>query len=175
MANVAQPTEPFMPPFWCAARLMPKREAVATQCLALAGFDVYLPRLREHRVIRGRRVEVSPPLFPGYLFVAIVLQWHGARWCPGVLNLLMDGERPARVPDAVITDIRGRERDGLVELAKPPRFRRGDRVRIVQGPFSQHLALFEGQTAHERVAVLLQLLGGQQRTELPASAIESLP
>ena len=164
-----------MPPFWCAARLMPKREAVATQCLALAGFEVYLPRLRERRVIRGRRLEVSPPLFPGYLFVAIVLQWHGARWCPGVLNLLMDGERPARVPDAVIAELRGRERNGLVELAKPPRFRRGDRVRIVQGPFRNQLALYAGQAASERVAVLLQLLGGQQRAELPANAIELLP
>ena len=37
-----------------------------------------------------------------------------------------------------------------------------------------HLALYEGQTAHERVAVLLQLLGGIQRTELPANAIERL-
>jgi hypothetical protein len=27
----------------------------------------------------------------------------------------------------------------------------------------------------ERVAVLLQLLGGQQRTELPATAIELVP
>ena len=30
------------------------------------------------------------------------------------------------------------------------------------------------KTAHERVAVLLQFLGGQHRTELPASAIEPL-
>ena len=145
-----------MPSFWCAARLMPKRERVATQCLALAGLETYLPRLRERRVIRGRRVEVSPPLFPGYLFIAIVLQWHGARWCPGVLNLIMAGDGPARVPDAVIAELRGRERNGLVELTQPPRFRRGDQVRIVCGPFRDHLALYAGQTAHERVAVLLQ-------------------
>jgi transcriptional antiterminator RfaH len=154
---------------------MPKREALATQCLALAGFEAYLPRLRERRVVRGRRVEASPPLFPGYCFIAIVLQWHGARWCPGVLNLLMDGERPARVPDAVIAELRGRERNGLVELTKPPRFRCGDRVRIVHGPFREHLALYAGQAAHERVAVLLQLLGGQQRTELSADAVELVP
>ena len=84
----------------------------------------------------------------------------------------MAGDGPARVPDSVISEIRSRERNGLVELAKPPRFRRGDQVRIVQGPFREHLALYAGQTAHERVAVLLQLLGGQWRTELPADAIE---
>src|SRR5437773_12449721 len=105
-----------MPPFCCAAGLMPKREAVATQCLTLAGFETYLPRLRERRVVRGRRVEVSPPMFPGYLFVAIVLQWHGARSCPGVARLIMDGVGTARVPDAVIAVVRGRERNGMHEL-----------------------------------------------------------
>jgi transcriptional antiterminator RfaH len=157
--------------FWCAARLMLRREALATHCLGLAGFDVYLPRLRERRIIRGKRVEVNPPLFPGYCFVLIVLQWHAARWCPGVFNLIMDGSGPAHVPDAVIAEIRARERGGLIELPKPPALKPGDRVRITSGAFGGHLALYAGQTGHERVAVLLQFLGAQQRTELPAAAI----
>ena len=163
-----------MPPFWCAARLSPKREKVATQCLALAGFETYLPRLRERRTLRGRRVEASPPLFPGYLFIVIVLQWHEARWCPGVSSLIMDGAQPARIPDAVIEELRGRERNGLVELPKPRGLEHGDRVRIMRGPFRDHLALYAGQAAHERVAVLLQLLGGQWRTELPAGDVVPL-
>ena len=163
-----------MTAFWCAARLMARREALATHCLGLAGFDVYLPRLRERRISRGRRVELRPPLFPGYAFVLIVLQWHQARWCPGVLNLIMNGDGPARVPDEVIAELHSRERDGLIELPKPPRFRPGDKVRIISGPFRERLALYEGQAPHERVAVLLQLLGGIQRTELPADAIEPL-
>ena len=67
-------------PYWCAARLQPKREAVATQCLALAGYQTYLPRLRHYWIARGRRVEVNPPLFPGYLFIWAELQWSRARW-----------------------------------------------------------------------------------------------
>jgi transcriptional antiterminator RfaH len=106
--------------FWACARLEPRREALAARFLTLAGFTTYLPRLREHRVSYGRRVEVSPVLFPGYAFVLIELQWHGARWCPGVHNLIMDGLRPACVPDAVIDEIRAREVRGLVELPKPP-------------------------------------------------------
>jgi transcriptional antiterminator RfaH len=158
--------------YWCAARLLSKREAYATHCLGVAGFTTYLPRLRERRTVRGRKVDVRPPLFPGYIFILIVLQWHAARWAPGVAHVIMDGVTPARVPDGVIDEIRSRERDGLIELPKPPGLTRGDRVRIVRGPFSDHLALYQGQTSHDRVAVLLQLLGGRQRTELPASAIE---
>jgi transcription antitermination factor NusG len=85
----------------------------------------------------------------------------------------MAGDAPARVSDAVIAELRGRERDGLISssqrrLDSSP----GDHVRIIAGPFSEHLALYEGQTSHERVAVLLQFLGGRHRTELPANAIE---
>jgi transcriptional antiterminator RfaH len=83
----------------------------------------------------------------------------------------MDGGRPARVPDGIIAELRSRERDGLVELAKPPRFRRGDQVRIVQGVFRGHLALYDGMAPRERVMVLLSLLGGQHRAELPCDAI----
>jgi transcriptional antiterminator RfaH len=151
---------------------MPKREALALHCLGLAGYTAYCPRLRERRVSHGRRIEVHPLLFPGYCFVWIELQWHAARWAPGTLGLIMNGAAPARVPDLVITEIKARERNGLVELAKPPRLRRGDRVRIVAGPFREHLAMFDGMRPGERVAVLLQLLGGQHRAELPASAVE---
>jgi transcriptional antiterminator RfaH len=88
-------------------------------------------------------------------------------------GLIMAGDAPARVSDAVIAELRGRERDGLIELPKAPGLKPGDHVRIIAGPFSEHLALYEGQTSHERVAVLLQFLGGRHRTELPANAIES--
>jgi transcriptional antiterminator RfaH len=161
-------------PFWCAARLMARREAYATHCLGIAGFETYLPRLRERRIIRGRRGEVCPPLFPGYAFVLIVLQWHAARWCPGVFNLIMDGTGPARVPDGVIEEICSRERNGLIELPAPPALKPGDCVRVIAGAFGGHLALYQGQTSQDRVAVLLTLLGGRQRTVLPASAVEAL-
>ena len=78
------------------------------------------------------------------------------------------------VADGIVAAIRSHERNGLVELPKPPRLKRGDRVQIVQVPFREHLALYVGQTSPERVAVLPQLLGGQQRAELPADAIEPL-
>ena len=61
----ATETEPFMTAFWCAVRLVSRREALATHCLGLAGFEVYLPRLRERRIIRGgARSRSIPRYFP---------------------------------------------------------------------------------------------------------------
>jgi Transcription termination factor nusG len=97
--------------FWTCAQLQPQRERLALHCLALAGYTTYRPLLRQHRVSRGRRVE--PALFPGYAFVLIELQWHAARWAPGVTRIVLDGAAPARVPDTVIAEIRSRERGGL--------------------------------------------------------------
>jgi transcription antitermination factor NusG len=79
----------------------------------------------------------------------------------------------ARVPDTVIDGLRASERDGLIELPKPPRFQRGDKVRVTSGAFIDRLAVFDGQTAHQRVAVLLRLLGGERRIELPEDGIEA--
>src|SRR5215470_7927292 len=128
--------------FWCVARLQVHREALALHCLGLAGFATFYPRLRDRRIRHGRRVELRPPLFPGYAFILIQLQWHAARWAPGTLGLIMDGVRPAHVPDAVIAEIRSREVDGLIELAPLLPLRRGARVRILRGPFTAHLAIF---------------------------------
>jgi transcriptional antiterminator RfaH len=100
--------------FWAVAQLQPQRQALALHLLEQKQFPVYAPRLRERRTVRGRREDIEAPLFPGYAFVAIELQWHAARWCPGVIRLVMDGLQPARVPDAVIEEIHGRERNGAV-------------------------------------------------------------
>ena len=86
----------------------------------------------------------------------------------------MDGLAPARVPDRVIAEIQSRERNGLVELPKLPRFKPGDPVRIGRGAFQGHLALYDGQPAPERIAVLLQLLGAERRLELAADAVEPI-
>ena len=91
--------------YWTAARYMLAQERLALHFLRLAGFEVYLPRLREQRILRGRRVEVTPPLFPGYCFVAIELQWHAAHRAPGTNGLVMSGGGPAHVPDNVIAEL----------------------------------------------------------------------
>jgi transcriptional antiterminator RfaH len=162
-------------PFWACAQLQPSRERLALHCLGLAGYTTYLPRLRQHRVSRGRRIETTPALFPGYCFVAIELQWHTARWAPGVVRIVLDGAAPARVPDAAIAEIRSRERGGLVEMPRPPKFRPGDRVRVLHGPFIGLVGVYAGMKPRERVEVLLAILRGAQRVTLAADAVEQVP
>jgi transcriptional antiterminator RfaH len=161
--------------YWACARLELRREAVAQHFLRLAGYEVYSPRVCEQRLRRNRRVEVVSPLFPAYGFVAIIQGWHSARWSIGVAGIIMDGVQPAKVPDSVIADIRNRERKGAIELPKPPGMKVGDRVRVLGGPLVGFAGLYAGQAPHERVAVLLTVLGGQRRVVLPKGDIEAVP
>jgi transcriptional antiterminator RfaH len=160
--------------FWCCAQIEPFRERLAMHCLGLNGFEVYCPRLREQVRSGGRKIERTPPLFPGYAFVLVVSAWWSARWSPGVRRLVMDGEQPARVPDAVIAEIKSRERGGFVVLPKARGLAPGTRMKVLQGPLQGQIGLLAALRPHERVVMLLQMLGGQQRVELARSAIEAV-
>ena len=157
--------------YWTVAQLVPNRTSLALRMLAQQNFTVYAPKIRELRVIRGQKTEALSALFPGYAFVRIALQWHAARWCPGVVRLVMNGLQPARVPDEVIAEIQDREHNGAVKLPRRT-LKRGDRLRISAGPFRGHLAIYACMAAHERVAVLLQVLGGPQRVTLAERNVE---
>jgi transcriptional antiterminator RfaH len=159
--------------YWACGQLAPRREAVAQRFLEVNGYQVYVPRLRERRIRSGRRLEVLAPLFPSYAFIAIENGWHCARWSIGVVGLIMAGERPAVVADRIIDEIRQREVSGAVELPTPE-LRRGDAVRVLRGPFRELEGLFAGQAPHERVAILLSLLGGHQRVTLPRADVEAI-
>jgi len=160
--------------YWACAQLEPQRERLAVYCLGLAGYQIYRPLLREQRRSHGRKILVTPPLFPGYLFLWVVRGWWDARWSPGVIRLIMDSEQPAHVPDAIISEIRSRERNGFVELLRPRGLRPGMRVRVVSGPLSEKIGMLAALRPHERVLVLLQLLGGERPVELARNAVEAV-
>jgi transcriptional antiterminator RfaH len=163
-----------MTPYWCCAQTAPQQESAAQHFLKLRGFESYCPRLRVARHRHGRKIELRPPLFVSYLFIRIVSGWWDARWCPYVSRVILNGTQPAIVPAAVIDEIRGREKNGLIELAPPALLRRGARVRILHGPFAGHLAIFADMKPRQRVEVLLRLLGGQQRVTMAKEDVETL-
>ena len=69
----------------------------------------------------------------------------------------------------VFQDRRGRRARDLNSIRG-----KGGRVDVnLQGPLHDQIGLLAALRPHERVLVLLQLLGGQQRVELARSAIEA--
>jgi transcriptional antiterminator RfaH len=76
------------------------------------------------------------------------------------------------VDNNVIDQLKAREDEsGFVKLARRFRFVPGDKVRITEGAFIDNLALVEEVSDHERVAVLLDLLGRKVRVLVGADLI----
>ena len=62
---------------------------------------------------------------------------------------------------------------GLNSAAADSNHKRGDRVRVRDGPFASALGLFEGVADADRVAILLELLGCKVRVVLDGDLIEA--
>lgn len=161
--------------WWLVVQTQPRAETKAVAHLVRQGFEPYLP-LYSKRRRHARRVEVvAAPLFPRYLFVSYdsaKQRWRSIRSTVGVSNLVSLGELPAFVSVSVIDAIRGREENGRVKLAAPA-FRPGDRVRVTDGPFSEHVGFFDKMRDEERVCVLLEMLGQKVRVTMDRLSLAS--
>ena len=124
----------------------------------------------------ARRIEtVAAPLFPRYLFVAIDLnmqRWRSICSTVGISRLVCNGDDPTPVPMGIVEALRSREdAGGFIKLDCRPRFRAGDKVRVLDGAFSSCFGLFEGTAERERIAILLDLLGRKVRVVLGADLV----
>jgi transcriptional antiterminator RfaH len=150
-------------------------ERKAEQNLMRQGFEVYLPRYLKRRR-HARRVDFAVrPLFPRYLFVAIDMaaqRWRSIQSTIGVAHLVTNGDDPASVPDSVVGALRAREDEkGFIRIDVKPAFVPGDKVRVLTGAFMDSAGLFSGLADHDRVAILLDMLGRKVRVLLDADMV----
>jgi transcriptional antiterminator RfaH len=162
-------------PRWYVVQTQVNGEAKAAQNLARQGYEIYLPRYLKRRR-HARKVDfTAKPLFPRYMFVAIDMatqRWRSIQSTFGVARLVSNGDDPATVPEGVLHALRAREDDnGFVRLDNKPTFAPGDKVRVLAGAFMDNAGLFNGLADHDRVSILLEMLGRKVRVLLDADMV----
>jgi transcriptional antiterminator RfaH len=162
---------------WYAAYTQPNAEAKAVEHLQRQGYLAYLPRYRRYVRHARRQSLVLRPLFPRYLFVGIdrlVQRWRPVRSTVGMVGLVASAEEPVPVAAAIVAALRAQESGGAFDLVSPTqRLRAGDDIRVTEGPFADLVGRLLGVADHQRVFVLLDLLGRTVRAEMPALAVET--
>jgi transcriptional antiterminator RfaH len=160
---------------WYVVQTHVNGEAKAASNLVRQGFGVYFPRYLKRRSHARKIDTVARPLFPRYLFVAIDVatqRWRSIQSTIGVSHLVSWGGSPASVNDDVVGALKQREDEGgFVRLERRVRFSPGDTVRVLEGAFTDSLALVEGINDRERVAILLDFLGRKVRVLVGADLI----
>lgn len=159
---------------WYLILTRPSGEEVAKVNLERQGYRVYLPRLQQRKLCRGRWIERISALFPRYLFLQITDQQSLApvRSTIGVADTVRFGSEYAVVPGQVVDDLirRADPQSGFHRLQRCL-FDRGETVRVVVGAFAGLEGIFEHETGDGRVIVLFTLLGRDSPVRIPAGFI----
>jgi transcriptional antiterminator RfaH len=159
---------------WFCLRSQHKHELVAANCLRrMEQVEVFYPRVRFVQPRYGRKVWVTEPLFPSYLFARF--DWKDSlskvQYAPGVQSVVHFGNGWPTVPPAVIAEIRaamGQEELCTLSDEVAP----GDEVEILAEMFRGLRAVVtQVMPARQRVAVLLDFLGRQTMVQVSAHAI----
>ena len=162
------------PTNWYLVRTKPGKERWVRDQLTSRLPEVFLPMLKARMPRWGRLTVSLAPLFPCYLFARMDLQlsYFEVKYLAGVGGLVSAGKDPIVVPEAIITEIRSRGVDDVVEIREGP-FDSGQQVRVVEGPFRGFEAIFERYlSGAERVAILLNTLeSAGPRIVLPATSL----
>ena len=163
---------------WCVVHTQPLKELIAKQHLLDQGYEVYMPRFK--KICRhARKVEEKlVPLFPRYIFVGMDLssaRWRSVNGTLGISHLLMSNDlNPAKVSTRIIEDLRAQEiGDGIVPVASLVNFVKGEKVRILDGAFTDQTAIFESMDDKSRVQLLLTFMGREMKMTLPIYAVEA--
>jgi transcriptional antiterminator RfaH len=150
---------------WLLAYTKPRSELLAEENLVRQGFEVLCPMMRAQKLRRRRWSWLEGPLFPRYLFVGAHEEqaWAPIRSTLGVTSLVRFGGLFASVPDGLIQSLRSAAEGPQITR---PVFKQGQKVRIVAGPYASLEAVFDMVDGEERAAVLLDLLGRENRVRV---------
>ncbi|HLK86222.1 MAG TPA: transcription termination/antitermination NusG family protein [Candidatus Binataceae bacterium] len=146
---------------WYLIRTKSNREHSVRERLsrALGAVEIFVPMLKQPL---ARTSPALTPLFPQYVFARMDLGLHYFDVCymPGVVGFVSAGREPLAVSDFVVESVRARCKNGIVEVNPRP-FRAGERVRLIDGPFRDFDAIFDGYlSGARRVAILIETIQG---------------
>jgi transcriptional antiterminator RfaH len=154
------------PSEWHIVYTEPKGEERVALSLSRTGVPVFVPKMKEDRILRHTRkykrpkfTTVETVMFPRYVFVAAdrvdLLEVDGVN---GILK--RDG-RWARIPDATIEDLRVAVDMGLFDRTRDKRaiFSPGQDVRIEEGPLAGLAAKVRKAMSGQDAELLVDLLG----------------
>jgi transcription antitermination factor NusG len=161
-------------PQWYAAYTRANHEFRVSGQLAERGVENFLPQYESLRKWKDRKVRLRMPLFPGYVFVHLVLQNRlRVLQVPGVACLVGFAGSPAAVPEEEFAKIRGFLEQGL--RAQPhPYLPAGRRVRVHNGPLCGMEGIILRRKNGCRLVISLELIQRSMAVDIDATDVEAL-
>jgi len=141
--------------------------------------EVIIPTEKVVETKAGKKRVSEQKLFPGYLFVQMVLNdetWYLVRGTSGIGDFTGAGGKPVAMSDEEVSRMLGKEEEKAAEPARIKiDFSAGDVVKIKDGPFES----FEGEIdevddASGKISVLIEIFGRHTPAELEYWQVEKV-
>ncbi len=166
-----------MQPAWYVAHTRSRFEQVVLDGFDRKSLEAFLPKITAMSKRRDRRKKIRVPLFPGYIFIRSDLNPHERIEIvktTGVVRLVGNKDGPISVPDEAIESLRI-----MVGVDNPletgARFKKGNRVMVVDGPFAGVIGAFVRYRGFQRVVVAIEALGQYAAVNVLEEHMEKLP
>ncbi len=166
-----------MQPAWYVAHTRSRFEQVVFDGFGRKSLKAFLPKITVMSKRRDRRKKIRVPLFPGYIFIRSDLNPHERIEIvktTGVVRLVGNKDGPIPVPDEAIDSLRI-----MVDVDSPvetgTRFKKGNRVMVVEGPFVGVIGTFVRYRGLGRLVVAIEALGQYAAVNVLEEYVEKLP
>ncbi|QIK56414.1 transcription termination/antitermination factor NusG [Erysipelothrix sp. HDW6A] len=142
-------------------------------------FRILVAEEKEIEYKNGKKVEKMRNLFPGYLFVEMIMTdeaWYVVRNTPGVTGFIGSsggGAKPFPVsPEEIESILR---RMGMSDQKLVVNFQVGDTVKILSGPFAGIEGTVDSMNDDAQTAMVLTILFGRETpTEISYTDLEAI-
>ena len=156
---------------WFLLKTKIRQEKIAVRNLQRQNIECYCPEALVEKMFRGKRSEVIEILFPGYLFVNFrnpASSIHSVKNTRGVQNFVSFGGTPAQVPPKLIRELKEKTKSSeTLLISNFPK--RGDKLKVNDGPFDGMNVVFFQPNGKDRAEVLLNMMNQQVKASIKYS------
>ena len=139
-------------------------------------FDVIVPKEKKIKIRNGKRVTIEERIYPGYVLVDMIVtdaSWYVVRNTPNVTGFIGLGTTPTPVNPEEIKSLK--KRMGVSEPKYKIDVRKGETVKIIDGPFKDHDgAIKEIDEEKGKVKVAVSIFGRETPVELDFLQIKKI-
>lgn len=164
-------------PAWYVLHTKSRFENVVNSGLLNKAVESFLPKITVSSKRKDRKKLIQVPLFPGYVFVRSDLHPNHHLEIvktAGAVKLVGNRSGPISVPDETIASIRIMV-DSHQPITTGYRFAIGDRVMVVNGPFTGVVGIFHRYGSQDRIVVHIEALSQFAAVEVEAGDVEKIP
>ncbi len=159
---------------WYAVYTVVRHEKVVNEALAKKGVETFLPLRSILSRWKDRKKKILLPLFPGYLFVNIPIEYRfDVLNTRGVVRILGVNGTPVPVPVEQIDGIRRLLQSG-VQYDPYPYLFEGREVVVVRGPLEGIRGKIVGRRGDFRLVLSVDLIRRSVSVEVDAGDVEPI-